>query len=285
MIAWMLQRMEANPCAVFYEQELLAQFPSRFERAKAERLIRRVPIGKSYGYGLPRSRILVNGGARTIEAIDDEDPEEEPLEVTAADLRRWRLDLDALAQRIRNANDLKGATGRLDHQLYQLGESNGTIFFLGLFADPERARRVLDNLSLRHSNTRGRAVILCPSFVLNAPDAWRFEAAGVCVVGLPEDGPFDISSQLAEASDAANPVPGGQVSRRELTWPPTAAAFVSILRQAHSAGASVLRWAQIKERLAAHGHHPNRARDVRRNVSDWDEVVHSPRQGFYRLKP
>lgn len=70
----------------------------------------------------------------------------------------------------------------------------------------------------------------------------------------------------------------------ESVWPPTAAAFVSILRQAHRAGAPVLRWSQIKEQLGARRHFPHRTRDIKRNVPDWDEVVQSPRRGVYRLK-
>jgi hypothetical protein len=71
---------------------------------------------------------------------------------------------------------------------------------------------------------------------------------------------------------------------RTSVWPPTAEAFVETLRQAQDSGAPYLRWWQIKERLEAKGHHPNRTRDVRRNVPDWDEVIASPRRGIYKLK-
>jgi len=67
-------------------------------------------------------------------------------------------------------------------------------------------------------------------------------------------------------------------------WPPTAEAFVETLRQAQSAGAHSLRWWQIKERLNAKKIYPQRARDVRRGVPDWDKVIVSPRKGFYQLK-
>jgi hypothetical protein len=63
-------------------------------------------------------------------------------------------------------------------------------------------------------------------------------------------------------------------------WPPTAQAFVETLRQAKCA----LRWSVIKQRLNAKGFYPNRARDVRRGVSNWDQVIASPKWGFYQLR-
>jgi hypothetical protein len=63
-------------------------------------------------------------------------------------------------------------------------------------------------------------------------------------------------------------------------WPPTAQAFVETLRQAKCA----LRWSVIQPRLNAKGFYPNRARDVRRGVSNWDQVVVSPKWGFYQLR-
>jgi hypothetical protein len=68
-------------------------------------------------------------------------------------------------------------------------------------------------------------------------------------------------------------------------WPPTAEAFVETLRQAKSGGAPCLRWSVIKQRLNAKRLYPNRARDVRRGVADWDKVIASPKRGFYQLKP
>jgi hypothetical protein len=68
-------------------------------------------------------------------------------------------------------------------------------------------------------------------------------------------------------------------------WPPTAAAFAEILRQAHKGGATTLRWHQIRERLGVLGYHPHRTRDVRRHVDNWDDVIESPVKGSYRLRP
>jgi hypothetical protein len=66
-------------------------------------------------------------------------------------------------------------------------------------------------------------------------------------------------------------------------WPPTARAFAEILRQAKSGGAP-LHWSVIKPQLNAKGFYPDRAHDVRRRVPNWDQVIASPKSGYYQLK-
>lgn len=68
-------------------------------------------------------------------------------------------------------------------------------------------------------------------------------------------------------------------------WPPTARSFVEVLREARDAGTPMLDWSEIQKRLNSRRLYPARARDVRRNVPNWHDVVASPRRGFYALRP
>lgn len=118
-----------------------------------------------------------------------------------------------------------------------------------------------------------RAYIACPETGRVAVDPKRMRR-------------WQIRATSAEVLSALQVDGGSQaaIESRTALWPTTAAAFVQILDQARRAGSSGLRWYQIRERLGALGHHPHRVRDVRRNVPDWDDVVVSPRKGFYSAK-
>ena len=119
-----------------------------------------------------------------------------------------------------------------------------------------------------------RAYIACPEVGRVAVDTERMRRWQIVPTAMPkpeEDAGPDIGR-------TAGP-------ERVAHWPPTAAAFFGVLYKASGVGAQALRWEEIRGRLNALGHYPHRARDVRRNVPDWDEVVVSPRKGFYTLKP
>ena len=109
----MLERLEKSPHAVFSERQLTNSFPLDFERAKQDRMIRRLSgppgVGGIGAYTHPSGRTYVvvpveNG----YEAFDDEDPEADPVIVAPADLVQWGLDLAVLSQRIQEANGLRG---------------------------------------------------------------------------------------------------------------------------------------------------------------------------------
>jgi hypothetical protein len=118
-----------------------------------------------------------------------------------------------------------------------------------------------------------RAYIACPEFGRVRVDTQRMRR-------------WEIQPRILEQHVPAETIEAAVVRAhiRKSVWPPIAEAFVETLRQAHDADASYLRWSQIKERLNAKGYYPQRARDVRRNVPDWDEVVASPQRGVYQLK-
>ena len=220
MIAWMLARLEHDPHAVFYEKELVEQFPDEFEKARAERLLRRVPQGSTYSYGLPRPRVLVDCADGTFEAWDDEDPEADPVVLTAAELRRWQLSLKGLALKLRQANGLMGEPGSLGDRLFFIGETlrDGLhiAFVLCLFHVQDSALRDLKMLPGALPRRFDRFVAVCPSF-RPAPAEQQLELFGIFVVSLDGVDPFilDYSCALAKPVRRVPPVILSQTEEQE----------------------------------------------------------------------
>ena len=192
----MLTRMEKSPSAVFYEKELTERFPNEFEQAKREKLLRHVetPLGGgSYGLGRSRPLTVVSVGDK-FEAFDDEDPEFDPIELTPADLARWRLDLEALAERFQKANRLRGAPGRLHDRLFFLGEGerNGVkaSFVLGLLHEQRSAQTVLLSLPNLLPTTSQRIAVVCPTFAPAPSDLRQLDSLNISLVRLGDDDPL-----------------------------------------------------------------------------------------------
>jgi hypothetical protein len=206
VIRWMLTRMEKSPSAVFYEKELTERFPNEFEQAKREKLLRHVetPLdGGSYGLGRSRPLTVVSVGDK-FEAFDDEDPEFDPIELTPADLARWRLDLKALAWRFQQANGLDGKPDALDDRLFFMGEAKrddlSLAFVLALLPEERSARRVLTALPNLLSGMHDRIVAVCPSYFPTQAERRHLESLQVFVV-TPNDVDLfkvDLSQVLRE---------------------------------------------------------------------------------------
>ncbi len=199
----MLGHMEKSPTAVFYEKELRQQFPEDFELARQERLLRRVetdPDGGSYAHGLPRPHAVIIEDGK-IEAIDDENPEVDPIELTLADLTEWSLDLETVGRRCQQANSLKGKPSHLDDRLFFLGETHRSgsklAFVLGLLSDQRSARRLLAALPQLLPASYERIVVVCPTFALDPTEARLLEPARVSVVSLGDPDPFRLDHAFA----------------------------------------------------------------------------------------
>jgi len=191
----MLARMEKSPSAAFYEKELAGRFPEEFEQAKRDRLLQRVQAqldGGSYTFQGRTLSVVCDEGK--IEAFDDEDPEFDPIELSPDDLVRWRLDLEAFAERFQEANGLRGAPGRLHDRLFLLGEGerNGVraSFVLGLLHERRSGQTVLLSLPNLLPTTSQRIAVVCPTFAPTAPDLRQVQSLKMSIVGLGGDDPF-----------------------------------------------------------------------------------------------
>jgi len=162
------------------------------KQAKREKLLRHVetPLdGGSYGLGRSRPLTVVSVGDK-FEAFDDEDPEFDPIELTPADLARWRLDLEALAKRFQQTNRLTGTPGTLDGRLLFVGgmarDRLALAFVLGLFHEHRTALTHLRALPSSLPSRYDRFVVACPTFTPTPFEQRGLESLDVFVVPLNE---------------------------------------------------------------------------------------------------
>ena len=294
MIRWMLRRMEKSPAAVFYEKELVDQFADQFERAKQERLLCRVstePTGGSYGLGFDRPLTVVRDGDR-LEAIDDEDPEFDPVELKPTDLVRWRLDLEALARCMQKVNGLSGGPESLDDRLFFLGEADHdglrVGFILGLISDAAAAWPLLAMLPGLLPSGYGRVVVISPGLDLAPTDRRRLEPLGVVVVPLDNSDPLLLRDAMVAGQrdqdpgfDHSDDFRSVKAIGREFSLTPRQAEVVKILYRAHRNRASEVGWPDIRGQLDSY---PERMRDIFKRSDAWGTLVVPGRtKGSYRL--
>lgn len=124
--------------------------------------------------------------------LDGEDPEAEPVPISPEDLARYRLSLDAVGERLQQANELQGEPCRLTERLYYLGwrEHEGVRIgvVLALLLREEEAVRSTLSLPSHVSAAHGRCLLVCPSFTFrDQGNARRLEDAGIALSWLNED--------------------------------------------------------------------------------------------------
>lgn len=306
MIRWMLGRVEKSPSAVFYEKELVERFPADFEWAKRERLLRRVQTqvdGGSYSFGQTRSLTVVSDEGQ-IEAFDDEDPEAEPVQLTLADLARWRLDLEVLARSFQEANGLRGKPESLDDRLFFLGEGERNdckaAYVLGLLHEPRVAQALLAALPALLPAGYGRTVVVCPSFEPTPTHRRQLQSLRVSIVPMDAENVFALNEgtaldQEATARHSATDLRHSDDFRsvtlddRVFALTPRQAEVVRILLRASRTGAPELGWPQIRAQLSAQigiqrESLPERFADIFKRSDAWGNLVVSGRtRGSYRL--
>jgi len=221
----MLTRLEKNPHALFEDWELKRQDPAAFEAAKREGLVRRLPApraGESYVDPSGRLLTVVANPDGTLEAIDEDDPEFDPIELAPDDLAQWRLDLEALAERFQKANGLRGAPGRVHDRLFFLGdgERNGVraSFVLGLLHERRSAQTILLSLPNLLPATSHRLAVVCPTFAPAPSDLRQLESLNISVVRLGDHDPFLLDDPtIWEATGPSQPPaePSGKIFRNE----------------------------------------------------------------------
>ena len=187
--------MEPNPSAVFYETEVKRRCGSGFaEAVKSAFLVHVQPQ--------PRRETLRPEPGKTasvvewdgkLYALDDDDPEADPIPVSPKDVARRCLSLEAVARRFHSANDLHGDPSALTDRMYYVGyaeqDAQPTALVLGLFAGEGQAIESALSLPSRLSQTHSRFVLACPSLTLRSQDhARRFEDLGIRLCQLdPKD--------------------------------------------------------------------------------------------------
>jgi len=290
LIRRLLGRLEKNPSAVFAEGELRRQDPEQFERIKDEGLIRRVPDLDESVVDAGRLLTVCANPDGTLEALDDEDVEFDPIESSAGSWVRWRLDLAAYADRFREVNSLAGVHGPLTSRLYLLGETSPVeAIVLALLVDGASGLPLLRSLPQVAPSAYERFLVLTPSLPIPARDMRSLEALGIFLAQLNAAAPFAMPNRAArERRGLFGDQPAFEHSP-DYTWikldrevfllPDTAAAIAKVLHEAHLAGRPYLRWPEIVTEIYAS---PKSMHDAFKTVRNWKALIVLERRR-YRL--
>ncbi len=301
MIHWMLTRLEKNPRALFEEWELEKQNPAALEAIKREGLIRRLPaprLGDSYVDPSGRLRTVVANPDGTLEAIDEDDPECDPVPVTLSEVASWTVNVDLLCQRFREVNILSGDFGRLHERLYLLGDlSPGRAVVLAFLPDERSGVPLLMTLPALAPTTTREFIVVVPSLTLPPPELRRLESLHIWVRALRPDDPFALDEWLAADQETTAK---GKFSHSEdfrsftlddrvFSLTPRQAEVVRILLRAFRSGAPELGWPQIRGQLSTQlgiqrESLPERFTDVFKRSDAWGNLVVSGKtRNSYRL--
>ncbi len=192
--------LERNPHALFYERDLRARFGTEFDGAVEAGLLRFVqPPEHGGSLVLPDGRRLsVMERDGQFWGVDDGEDEADPVPLTAADLSRYRLSLDTVATRLREANELQGEACEVGDRLYYLGfrqrEGIHSAVLLALFATEHAAHDTALSVPTRASGDHQQYILVCPSFALrDQAELRRLQDANVFLCRLDEDDVWRIA--------------------------------------------------------------------------------------------
>ena len=296
MIHWMLTRLEKNPHALFEEWELKRQDPAAFEDAKREGLVRCLPApraGESYVDSSGRLLTVVANPDGTLEAIDEDDPECQPVPVALSEVASWTVNVDALCRRFREANGLSGTSGWLHERLHLLGDlSPDRAVVLAFLADERSGVPLLMTLPALAPTTTREFFVVVPSLAPPPSEQRRLESLHIWVRALRPDDPFALRS-LAISTPSPEVSPADAVFQhsddylwvklrgREFTLTLPQAKIVRILHEAYLHGVPDVAWTTICTQLQEGS--PRHMSDAFRTVAGWRHLIVWRRKGTYRL--
>jgi hypothetical protein len=296
LIHWILSQMEENPNAVFYGRELEERFPDSVESSVKGKLIVRIsPESGSYSYGLSSQYRIVES-EDGFEAIDEDDPEAEPIHLSNDDLARYKLDLVSFARRVQQANTLTGTPSKITDRLFFLGEADVkdelTACILAFINAAPITHQVLSVLPSLLPTTYKRSLVVCPSHLPDLIERRQLEALHIRAIQLQKDNPFILPSfnNVLDNHPAEDSEFWHSEDYRSIRWhsqafslKPQEAEVVRILHQAHRVRTLGLKWDQIQTRLNSIQMYPQRMRDIFKNSPLWHNLIIDAGRGIYRI--
>jgi hypothetical protein len=217
LIAWLLAELEKSPTSLFRERTLREKSKDQFEKLKRQRLLvyaRTDDDIETYPCNLPCSRTCpmeVVEMDDQLWAICPEDAEIDPIPLSGGETSKYRLSLEALAEKFRETNLLTGRPSKLDQCLLYLGEAHSGGFtlavILGLFPTARIAFKTLLALPSLVSGRPDRYLVVLPSLkITDQADLIRLERLDIFPVKLDEKDPFKIDLSPALKKAAEKPV-------------------------------------------------------------------------------
>jgi len=285
--------MEENPNAVFYGKELAERFATQFDQARSNNLITiaETPSGNSYfDYRTNKSYFVVADQDR-LEAIDEDDPEADPISLNPDDLRRYSLNLPVFAKMFQETNQLIGKPAKLSERLFFIGEGNRngvlSAFVLAFINDSDIVRSNLVGLPNLLPNKYLGISVICPSHIFNPDEVRRLEELDINVSTLTLDNPFIIpqvniftreNNRIEfEHSDDYRWV---KLRGAEFKLSKRRAKVIAILHDAYQVRKPVLSWEQISNRL---GEGSQSMSDLFKKSPAWKTLIIEVSSGLYRL--
>ena len=197
MIQRLFYELEHNPHRVFYERELLSHYSSEFHQWQQVGWVVRVPIlgpGDYHASNNDGMLLIVDNEDGSLEGVDEDDPEFDPVPLAAQDLIGWKVNLYACADEFQRCSGLRGRPGVLDDRLFYLGEKllgdSNIAVVLGLFASEGNALQSMCCLSNLLSDSYQCFVVVCPSYVPTPELNRQLSSLHVRVVQMHPEAPF-----------------------------------------------------------------------------------------------
>jgi hypothetical protein len=234
----------------------------------------------------------------TLEAIDEADPECEPVPVALSEIASWSVIVEVLCQRFRDANGLSGTSGCLHERLHLLGDlSSERAAVLAFLADERSGVPLLMTLPALAPTTIREFIVVVPSFTLSPTEQRRLEALHIWVRALRPDDPFALDEELAADQETtakhryshSEDFRSFTLDDRVFSLTPRQAEVVRILLRAFRTGAPELGWPQIRAQLSAQlgiqrESLPERFTEIFKRSDAWGNLVVSGKtRNSYRL--
>jgi hypothetical protein len=233
-----------------------------------------------------RHLTVIREGDR-LEAFDPDDPEFEPIPITPADLRSWRLDIDRFVALVRDQNTLDGPVGKLSDRCFLVGTKDDVTFVLA-FVDAGTAAREMRGLSsLLPTGVPPQLAVACPTFTPPLEMQRECDRERIVFRSLNEIDPSLINPPGPSFAKAPEFEHSGnydwvRVGQFEFTLNPTQAAVVRLLDEARLRGRSEVATAAVQATIAQTGSGSMKVSAVFRHQPDWRELIRY-RRGAYRL--
>jgi len=285
--------MEENPNAVFYGKELAERFATQFDQARSKNLITiaETPSGNSYFDYRTNKSYFVVADQDGLEALDEDDPETDPIHLTPDDLRRYALNLPIFAKIFQETNQLSGKPAKLTERLFFIGEGNRngvlTAFVLAFLNDSDIVRSNLVGLPNLLPNKYLGISVICPNFIFNPNEVHLLESLGMNITALSPDNPFiipqvDISKRENTRVEFEHSDDFRWVKLRgaEFKLSKRRAKVIAILHDAYRVRKPVLSWEQISSRLGDISHSMSA---LFKKSPAWKTLIIEVSPGLYRL--
>ena len=140
-----------------------------------------------------------------LEAINEDDPEADPIPLVIEDLFRYSLDLEIVAKYFQETNHLGGKSAPLDDHLYFLGFSSAegakAAVILGFFNNEINALRYLRGLPNLLIDSYDRYIVVCPSYTPTPTVVRELSSFHTNIVTLSKDNPWviDLKQEIRPA--------------------------------------------------------------------------------------